>query len=266
MVFTRAAIHMLLACAALSAAAEAPAPVTARSLLENERFWPHQVALTEAVRPDGRDRALGAGTRGVLIRVEAAGVARIDFGRDGRAEVPIAKTDVVERANRIRRGELHKMAPNFVLSIAPQLVDPRAGEVRPFPMQRTREQRGFLCVFAATDSDDFGEMAEVLGSAAAHREVLPILLPQDDAAPAHLLARLRSLSWPAPFVYPRVAGGYTRALLDASAPRPYLMLVTPEGRVLFEAPWEPGVASRLRAAIQTSLDGVPPDATTGGES
>ena len=68
---------------------------------------------------------------GVLIRVEASGLARIDFGRDGLYEVPVGATDLVERANRIRTGELRKMAPNFVLAIGPRLVDSAGAHAAP---------------------------------------------------------------------------------------------------------------------------------------
>ena len=95
-----------------------------------------------------------AGNVGVLIRVEASGVARIDFGRDGLHEVPVAKTDLVERANRIRTGEAEKLAPNFLLAIGPRLVDSAADALRPLPYAAVAEQRGFLCVFADPGAKD----------------------------------------------------------------------------------------------------------------
>ena len=71
-----------------------------------------------------------AGNVGVLIRVEAPGVARVDFGRDGLHEVPVVKTDLVERANQIRRGEAEKLAPNFLLAIGPGADEDRLVETR----------------------------------------------------------------------------------------------------------------------------------------
>src|SRR5262245_34700801 len=78
----------------VAADASAP-PVTAASLLESERFWPYQVALVRAWRPPGAAQALPAGTRGVLIRVEATGRARVDFGRQGLYEVAVGDLDLV---------------------------------------------------------------------------------------------------------------------------------------------------------------------------
>src|SRR5687767_607823 len=96
-------LALLLAC---SAPEGAPESVTEANLLGSERYWPYQVELTR--RFEAPDRALEPGTSGVLIRVEDADVARIDFGRDGLYEVPVASTDLVARANQVRTGELEK--------------------------------------------------------------------------------------------------------------------------------------------------------------
>src|SRR5262245_25765983 len=74
-------------------------PATDANLLSSERFWPYQVRLAKPWQPPGAQAPLGVGTVGVLVRVENDGAARIDFGRDGRYEVPVGVTDLVERAN-----------------------------------------------------------------------------------------------------------------------------------------------------------------------
>ena len=114
------ALALLIAFAALPASLRAadgayPAAVTEQNLLASERYWPYHVALTKPFQ------ALRPGTTGVLIRVESSSVARIDFGRDGLFEVPVAATDLVARANRVQRGELAKRAPNFVFALGPRL-------------------------------------------------------------------------------------------------------------------------------------------------
>jgi hypothetical protein len=81
------------------------------------------------------------GSVGVLIRVEDGGIARIDFGRDGLREVPIAMTDLVDRANRVRSGELVKLAPNFVLAIGRAWIG--RGQLR---VRSRRTEPGFLCL------------------------------------------------------------------------------------------------------------------------
>src|SRR6266478_2577980 len=95
----RAVILLSLLASRLGAAS---AVVRAANLLDHEKLWPYRVTLTHAWQPPGGSAALVAGTVGVLIRVEPGGVARIDFSSDGKYEVPIEKTDLVENANRIQ--------------------------------------------------------------------------------------------------------------------------------------------------------------------
>jgi hypothetical protein len=184
---------------------------------------------------------------GVLIRVEASGAARIDFGRDGLHEVPIAKTDLVERANRIRTGELAKLAPNFLLAIGPRLVDSAGDALRPLPYASVAEQRGFLCVFADPGAKKFAALAAALAP-----------LPQGEHPDARVREQLRSLGWTIPFVYDHLAEAYTRSLLDADVALPAVVLQTREGRVLFQSEWKAGVASTLEAALDAAFASAPP--------
>lgn len=228
------------------AADDAPA-VTEQNLLASERYWPYHVALTKPVR------ALEPGTSGVLIRVERSGLARIDFGRDGLLEAPVAATDLVERANRVRRGELQKKAPNFVLALGPRLVDTSSPVPSPFSFARAGAQRGFLTVFADPEAERFGELAEALAPLAGRDGLLTILLPQGGHADAAVHEKLRALGWNVPFVYSHLAGPYTRSLLPAAAASPALMLQTPDGRVLFQGAWEAGVVPELSRAFDAAL-------------
>lgn len=231
----------------------AAAAVTEQSLLASERFWPYQLAATEPLPPVGDRQPVQAGNVGVLIRVEASGVARIDFGRDGLHEVPIAKTDLVERANRIRTGELEKLAPNFLLAIGPRLVDSAADALRPLPYASVAEQRGFLCVFADPASKTFAALAAALAPLQQRHGVATILLPQGEHPDARVREQLRSLEWTVPFVYDHLAEAYTRSLLEAGTALPAVMLQTREGRVLFQGSWKAGVASELRAALDAAF-------------
>src|SRR5262245_210951 len=90
-------LGLVLASSASPVVAEGTA-VTAANVLQNERFWPYHAALTKPFS------GIQTGTVGVLIRLESATLARIDFGRDGIHEVPIESTDVVERARGIQLG------------------------------------------------------------------------------------------------------------------------------------------------------------------
>lgn len=231
----------------------AAAAVTEQNLLVSERFWPYQLAATEALPPVADGQPVQAGDVGVLIRVEAPGVARVDFGRDGLREIPVAQTDLVERANRIRAGELAKLAPNFLLAIGPRLVDSAADALRPLPYAAVAEQRGFLCVFADPGSNSFAALAAALAPLQQRHGVAMILLPQGGHPDARVREQLRALRWTVPFVYDHLAEAYTRSLLDAEHKLPAVMLQTREGRVLYQRRWKAGVASELRAALDAAF-------------
>jgi hypothetical protein len=234
------------------------AAVTERNLLASERFWPYQVAATATLPATADRQPVQAGDVGVLIRVEAPGVARVDFGRDGLYEIPVAHTDLVERANRIRAGELEKLAPNFLLAIGPRLVDSASDALRPLPYASVAEQRGFLCVFADPGSKEFAALAAALAALQQRHGVATILLPQGEHPDTRVREQLRSLGWTVPFVYDHLAEAYTRSLLGADAALPVVMLQTREGRVLFRSEWKAGVAPALRAALDAAFASASP--------
>jgi hypothetical protein len=221
------------------AAADDGAPLRAEDLLANERSWPYQVALSKD------------GSVGVLIRVEDGGVARIDFGRDGLRDVPIAETDLVERADRIRRGELDKAAPNFVLAIGSRLVDSGGPELAPYARDEAAAKSGFLCVFADPSAANFAEIAAALAPLSERHGVLTLLFPQSRLSDANVRAQLRSLGWTIPFVYDHLSEAYTKTLLPDTLAPPAVLLQTNEGRVLLESAWRPDLLPRLTAAVDS---------------
>jgi hypothetical protein len=236
--------------------------VTPRNLLASERFWPYQVTLAKPWRPPGGAEPLPPGSAGVLIRVEDSGRARIDFGRDGLHEVPVEATDLIERANRVRQGQLDKMAPNFVLDIAPRLADPSGDSLRPFGLRAAMERSSFLCVFADPSAQGFAELAAALATLRDRAGVLTILFPQGEHSDARLREQLRLLGWPTPFVFDHLAEPYTRSLLGEAIPLPALLLVTKEGRVRFQRSWTPALMPELSAAIDRADS--PDDPATAG--
>jgi hypothetical protein len=235
----------------LDAAKPEVAAVTEKNLVASERFWPYHVALIRAWQPAGREKPLRQGRRGVLIRVESSGVARIDFGRHGRYDVPVGETDLVERANRVRRGELGKMGPNFALAIGNRLF--HSHSMHPVGFPAAAERPGFLCVFADPGEEGFAELATHLALLHDRHGVFTIFFPQGDHPDAQVSTELRSLGWAAALVYDHLSEPYTRTLIDEETALPYVMLQTGEGRVLFEARWDTDLLPVLTAALDKAF-------------
>jgi hypothetical protein len=225
-------------------------PVTRENLMTSERFWPYQVELRAAGEAEGGGPPLSAGSQGVLVRVDASGRARIDFGRDGVLEVPIESTDVVERANQVRLGELWKPAPNLVHAIARRLVDPKSDVLQSIDFLAAYQPPGFLVVFADPIGADFAELAAALAPLRDRHGVMTLLCPQGaQRVAARTIERLRALDWSVPFVRDDYAPGYTASLLPDGGAPPAIALLTREGRVVFSSPWRPGLAADLTSAL-----------------
>ncbi len=231
--------------------------VTEGSLLASERFWPYQVALARPWQAPGRERPIEPGVLGVLIRVEADGIARVDFGRDGLYEVPIRETDLVDRANQVRRGDLYKMAPNLVLAVGPRLLDPTSTPPRGLGLAAASRPSGFLCVFADPGAPAFADLVAVLAPLRGRPGVSTILFPQGEHPDLEVAERLRSLGWTVPFMHDGLAEAYTRTLVPGGTPLPALLLATREGRVLFQGRWGAEIVPGLTSALEEGFGGAP---------
>jgi hypothetical protein len=242
-------------------AADPSAPaVTDENLIASERFWPYHVALAKPWPVSG-GRELPPGWQGVLIRVEPGGAARIDFGSDGLLELPIGATDIVRRAERIRLGELDKMAPNFVLAIGTRLLDAASETPRTFGIEAALERPGFLSVFADPSAEGFPALARALAPLQDRHGVLTVLFPLGRHPDAVVRERLRALGWTPAYVFDHLADGYTTSLIDEGIALPALQLQTNEGRVLFETGWSPDVVPGVTAALDAAF-GASSSATT----
>lgn len=228
--------------------------ITPKNLPSSDRYWPYNVELVETWKPSAVDAPLAAGARGVLIRIEPSGLARIDFGRHGVQEVPITVTDLVQSANRIRLGTSLKAFPNFVFAIAPRMVDPVSMKL--VGPARASGIEFFIAVFADPAAEHFAELAKALPPLREPpRASTTILFPQGALTDAELGERLRSLPWKGSYVLRSLSEGYTRTLLPARAPLPFVQLLTSEGRVLFESRWDEASVPKLTAALDAAIAG-----------
>jgi len=206
--------------------------VSEANLLPSERFWPYQVELTEPFVVSRAERTIPTGTRGILIRVEASGAARVDFGRDGLFTVPVKSTDLLQRANAIRVGAAKKTAPNLTYAIAPRLIDAGSELGAPLPFEKSIDRAGFLCFFADPLAASFPHSASLLAPLSNRGGVLSVLFAQGREGLTH--EQLRAAGWKGAYVVDPLAAPYTKTLIDGEVTVPTLALYTAEGRLLWQ--------------------------------
>lgn len=213
--------------------------LTAENIDEHEHFWPTNVALIAGWEPEAGEAPLRAGYRGALIRVEENGRVRVAFGRHGNHEIPIERTDLVERANQIRRGELHKVAPCFLAHFGTQFIEVVGEEVSPVQTPRISQAKRFLLILADPRSPGFEDVAEALAPLRDGMPDLQILYfpiglgHQEIALVRDALTRSGFM---VPFAYPAAADVHARALFGGVPKSAEGVLITPEGRILGRGP------------------------------
>jgi hypothetical protein len=229
---------------------DAPA-VSGTNLLESERFWPYKVTVTVPGELAGAAERLPAGLDGVLLRVEEPGdTLLVDFGRDGRHRLPVSATDVVERANRIRRGALHKDAPNLVWAIGPRMIDSEGSEPVAYSLGEANAATRFLVVVADPFTPEFPDLVDALRPLGSHRSFTAVLLPLGRRPDREVFDRLRELEWRSAYLFFHVAEAYADTLLPADLDAPAVLLLSREGRLLFARPWRAGVEGDLLRALE----------------
>jgi len=230
------------------------AKVTAANVLESERFWPFQVALRSAWTPPGGSHTLQPAFPGVLIRVLPGGWARVDFGRDGLFEIPLSQTDLLERADRIRLGRDPKQAPNFLYSVGTRLLDASREPLQDLPYAEADARDLFLLVFAEPNEAALAPIAAALAPMRDREGLLTIFFPEGRVPDAEVQRVLRALDWPVAFVYDHLAEPYAKTLRSADTPSPSVLLLSEEGRLIYEAAWDSEAVGQIASELAKSAN------------
>jgi hypothetical protein len=221
------------------------------NILELEALWPYRVKLTREWKPVGEERALRASTPGVLIRIEESGLARIDFSAGGVHTVPVDHTDLIERANAIRRNDSSKRAANYAHAIGPRLIDVTTQRVA--DMVEISSATGFLSVAADPNSSDFPELAKRLRSLESLNGFRTVLFPIGESDNDAILTTLEREDWPISFVMEEYSEAYARGLMSSMA-LPRFALHSPQGRLLLESQWTDTLPTDLSEAIRSYVE------------
>ena len=208
-------------------------PITAENLSVRDDYWPHRVQLTSPWTPASGE---AVGTKGVLMRVVSAEFARIDFGRAGIHDVPIAVTDLLLRSNEVREQGSDSRIGNLTRMIGRALGDPRH---EPWRAYRRSKVAGLdiLLVSAPLEAALLREMAEPLTRIDERVGVRVVLLVQGETSSEEIFRLLHEIGWTTPFLLQRHVQVATHGYLNEARTLPWLGLFTPNGRVLHQGPW-----------------------------
>ena len=228
------------------------ATISVENVFDNESSWPNIASLVESWTPAGESPPLKKGYRGAVIRLLPGGLVRIDFGRHGKHEIPIAATDFVARANEVEAGTRFKTAPNFLAHFGTQFVHPTSPEPMAFPTPELAKSDRFLCIFADPSPESFAELAERLAALDDVPKLQGLMFPlavERDQIQA-VKDRLEAVGWRVPYAYPQAAEKHAESLLGAVPTRPMALLITGEGRLLLQTELDrPGAIEALRTAV-----------------
>ena len=223
-------------------------PIDYANLYRHEKSWPYRVTLTEAWKPAGWEGRFGWGV-GILVRVESTGRLRIDFASLGKYLVPAEATNVIEEANRIRRGELRKPRPNFVNAVGTRLLDLASDRVRPVAESYFDGVERILVLFADPTTEDFRTIAAEIALWARQSGTVYILFPQGGHRDGATLNACRSSGWGDPVLFDRFVVPMTASYLGEVPEAPVAMLLSPEGRLIFSGAWNTRTRRDLRAVL-----------------
>ena len=241
-------------------------PVTYGNLYDLEAYWPYHVELTKPWKPEGfAGDHVGHGL-GVLIRVERSGDLRVDFGGYGKYLVPARVTNVVEAANRIRKGERGKGKPNFVLAVVNKLVDPSIEPYDYVSPHAVDHIKAYLLVAADPADESFAELAAALQPLGERRDLMLVLLPQGKHRSEAVLEMVRAKGWNHPFAFWRFARSFTESILGEDLTLPTVMLQSPEGRVIYTGDWSEATPEALAKAADRELGALAGPATAAADA
>jgi hypothetical protein len=224
----------------------AEVPITEANLHRREDSWPYHVRLTSEAEQADTEGEYGHGL-GVLLRVVDEKTARVDFGaKGGIHELPIRMTDLVDTANQIRTGERPRTSGNLAVAIGSALVDTGHHPLRAYPRSEVPD-RDILFVASHLDAEIVSAMAEAIGPLDELDGMRVVFLAQGEAPNDEIQRVLSGAGWTPPFLRTLFVPAFTEGYLGADRPLPWLTLLTPFGRVLYEGPWSQAAASDLRA-------------------
>ncbi len=221
------------------------------ALYADEASWPTRVWLEEPMVDASGEVVVKPKRPGVLVFVRRNGDLRVDFGRQGAHTVPIARTNFVGEAARVRSGEASKTYPNLLGMVMNRVVEFDAERLRPHKLDADAIRGGrILLVFADAATADVEALSAFAAGVKAAGDVrLTTFVPITDERDGDVAIDLLAGGWSDPFVMTPMARSYVPAMLEPGTPRPFARLSTDEGRILAEGPPDEATLGAMREAL-----------------
>ena len=228
------------------------APLTGEDLVSQDAYWPEKVYVTGDWTPDDSWKDARKPIRGMLLRVPDPGHVRVDFGRLGIHEVPIAETDVLPKANALRVEAAPNRRGNLTRLLSGALTDTRFEQVQPYRRHRI-VRSDILLVAAPLDAELLRGMAESLREFHVPGEGMNVVLlvQKKERDSVAIFETLREIGWEMPFLRWGFVESATNGYLEEGHTIPWIGLMSPFGRSFYQAAWREGMdLSGLRAAAE----------------
>jgi hypothetical protein len=222
--------------------------LTDAAVYEDSALWPPRAELTRDFTSADTEapRTIPSGREAILIRLEPGEPvhAVLDFGRLGLHRVPLAHTDIIDRAQEIAAGEVKKETPNWTMMIG-----------RAFSRHKPEAGQGGIKVpFAEVEAFRYFLVAYLDGGPEANRAVAALLEEHQDAFQAAAVAPIIFGMGDFPyigeltyietlrehgldqqfFMAPHVSVPYANAMAHSYPSLPAIALVDAEGKTLYE--------------------------------
>lgn len=230
-----------------SLSAATPA-LTDSAVYKDSALWPPRAGLTSDFTSADTEspRTIPDGREAVLIRLEPGEPvhAVLDFGRLGLHRVPLAQTDVMDRAEKIAAGEVEKETPNWTMMIGRAFSRHKSeagqGGIK-VPFAEVETFRYFLLVYL--DGDPVGNRAaaallEEHKDAIQAAAIAPIIFGMGEFPYIGELAYIETLREHGLdkqfFMAPHVSAPYASSMAHSYQTMPAIALVDAEGKTLYE--------------------------------
>jgi hypothetical protein len=199
-------------------------------------YWPQYVTTTANIMPDSAPfKEIPQQNRGTLIRIEADTLL-VDFGRYGVHAISPQNTDFHQRLGELLSGQSEKEFANFTLQVGNKLMDfGRGKESGAIRFKHIKDTELYVLIYLDTYTPEMAAPLIDFGKAYGdltqqYPSIRFVLMPKD----REFYNFGYTVGYSVPFIAPHMRVGYTNSLSHNPTTFPYIVLVDPNGKTLYQ--------------------------------